>query len=119
MISRENNVYDLREMLLACSNEERLVCLREISATRPRSPPTASDHRDGRWYRGDPFTGDPPDQTQGRFSIYDDDASTRAVIEDYSEKLNLPVPEKQTPFAEMERLAKLKMAGRGAGGGAA
>ena len=78
--------------------------------------PSATDRHDGRWYRGDAFTGDPPDQTQGRFSIYDEDADTRAVIEDYAEKLNLPVPEKQpeTPFAEMERLAKLKMAGVGA-----
>ena len=78
--------------------------------------PSATDRRDGRWYRGDAFTGDPPDQTQGRFSIYDEDAATRAVIEDYAEKLNLPVPEKQpeTPFAEMERLARLKMAGVGA-----
>jgi mannan endo-1,4-beta-mannosidase len=97
------------------SGEGRPPVLRE-DRPAPVTGEVATDRRDGRWYRGDAFTGDPPDQTQGRFSIYDEDADTRAVIKDYAEKLNLPVPEKQpeTPFAEMERLAKLKMAGVGA-----
>ena len=50
----------------------------------------------GRWYPGDAFTGDPPDQPQGRFSIYDQDTTTRAVIKEYAQKLNLPLPEKQS-----------------------
>ena len=50
----------------------------------------AADREDRRWYRGDALTGDPPDQPQGRFSVYDQDADTRTVIEDYAKKINLP-----------------------------
>jgi len=37
------------------------------------------------WEAGDPFTGDPPHELQGWYSVYDTDASTLAVVSQYSE----------------------------------
>ena len=95
------------------SGEGRPFITRDESAIDPVTgvvPRSVTDRVDRMWYPGDAYTGDPPDQTQGRFSIFDQDAETRIVIEDYAQKLNLPVPEKQpeTKFGEIERLAKLK-----------
>lgn len=46
------------------------------------------DHDDHRWRHGDAPTGDPPDTLQGRFSIFDQDTSTRAVLVDYAKQIN-------------------------------
>jgi len=47
---------------------------------RPREPETW-------WRKGDDFTGDPPHEPQGWYSVYDHDKSTRKVIKQYSKKL--------------------------------
>lgn len=39
------------------------------------------------WAPGDPFTGDPPHERQGWYSIYDDDASTLALIREYAARM--------------------------------
>lgn len=36
------------------------------------------------WAVGDRFTGDPPHERQGWYSIYDDDAGTLALIREYA-----------------------------------
>ena len=35
---------------------------------------------DWMWKAGDPFTGDPPQEAQGLFSLFDSDASTLAIV---------------------------------------
>jgi len=47
---------------------------------RPRQPETW-------WKKGDDFTGDPPHEPQGWYSVYDQDRSTIKVIKRYSRKL--------------------------------
>ena len=36
------------------------------------------------WKAGDPFTGDPPQEAQGLFSLFDSDASTLQVVSDHA-----------------------------------
>ncbi|MFW5973415.1 MAG: glycoside hydrolase 5 family protein [Bacteroidota bacterium] len=40
------------------------------------------------WSAGEPFTGDPPHEEQGWYSIYDIDESTLAIIRRYAERMN-------------------------------
>jgi mannan endo-1,4-beta-mannosidase len=47
---------------------------------RPRVPETW-------WKKGDNFTGDPPHEPQGWYSVYDQDRSTHKIIKRYSKKL--------------------------------
>jgi mannan endo-1,4-beta-mannosidase len=47
---------------------------------RPRTPGAS-------WAPGDPFTGDPPHEAQGWYSIYEGDASTHAVIAAHAAKM--------------------------------
>lgn len=39
------------------------------------------------WKAGDPFTGDPPQEPQGRNSVFDTDVSTLAIIKDHAMKM--------------------------------
>ncbi len=48
---------------------------------RPHDPVLAQ------WQSGDPFTGDPPQEPQGRNSIFDCDDSTLSVIREYAQKM--------------------------------
>jgi mannan endo-1,4-beta-mannosidase len=48
---------------------------------RPRKPEAI-------WRSGDNFIGDPPHEPQGWYSVYDKDASTIKVIQEYAEKMN-------------------------------
>ncbi|MBO9701172.1 MAG: cellulase family glycosylhydrolase [Sporocytophaga sp.] len=48
---------------------------------RPKVPGTI-------WKKGDPFTGDPPHELQGWYSVYDTDTSTQLVIKKYANKMN-------------------------------
>ncbi len=47
---------------------------------RPKKPGTM-------WAKGDEFTGDPPHEPQGWYSVYDTDKSTQAVIKDYANRI--------------------------------
>lgn len=47
---------------------------------RPRAPETW-------WKKGDDFTGDPPHEPQGWYSVYDQDRATHKIIKRYSKKL--------------------------------
>jgi mannan endo-1,4-beta-mannosidase len=47
----------------------------------------ASDPEEAVWRRGDQFTGDPPQEPQGRNSVFATDASTLAVIEKSAEMM--------------------------------
>lgn len=47
---------------------------------RPREPETW-------WKKGDDFTGDPPHEPQGWYSVYDQDRATHKIIKRYSKKL--------------------------------
>lgn len=38
------------------------------------------------WRKGDPFTGDPPHERQGWYSVYDKDNTTKALLKEFSEK---------------------------------
>lgn len=40
------------------------------------------------WKKGDPFTGDPPQEPQGLNSVFDADNSTLAIIKDHAVKMN-------------------------------
>lgn len=44
-------------------------------------------HRDGMWQLNDPFVGDPPQEPQGRNSIFSSDASTLRVIRENAAKM--------------------------------
>jgi len=48
---------------------------------RPRVPKAV-------WKAGDDFTGDPPFEYQGWYSIYDTDVSTLEIIKKYATELN-------------------------------
>jgi mannan endo-1,4-beta-mannosidase len=48
---------------------------------RPRQPAAW-------WKKGDPFTGDPPHEPQGWYSVYDHDHNTHSTIKNFSDKLN-------------------------------
>jgi mannan endo-1,4-beta-mannosidase len=39
------------------------------------------------WRRGDQFTGDPPQEPQGRNSVFATDESTLAILEDHAETM--------------------------------
>ena len=47
-----------------------------------------SQNADFMWKKGDPFTGDPPQEPQGRNSIFISDMSTIAIIRDHAMKMN-------------------------------
>ncbi|HET7456029.1 MAG TPA: hypothetical protein VFJ74_00130 [Gemmatimonadaceae bacterium] len=40
------------------------------------------------WRRGEPFTGDPPHERQGWYSIYDSDSSTVAILGAYARRMD-------------------------------
>jgi mannan endo-1,4-beta-mannosidase len=42
---------------------------------------------DSMWKPGDPFVGDPPQEAQGLYCVFDSDASTIAVIEEHAARL--------------------------------
>ncbi len=42
----------------------------------------------GIWKAGDDYIGDPPHEPQGWYGVYNNDASTIAIIKDYSKKIN-------------------------------
>lgn len=48
---------------------------------RPKQPGTM-------WNKGDEFTGDPPHELQGWYSVYNTDTTTHKVIKQYAEKMN-------------------------------
>lgn len=48
---------------------------------RPRVP-------EGLWHLGDNFIGDPPHESQGWYSVYDTDNSTKAIIKKYASIIN-------------------------------
>ena len=42
---------------------------------------------DWMWAAGDPFTGDPPQEAQGLFSLFDSDASTLRIVSDHAKAI--------------------------------
>lgn len=59
---------------------------------RPRDP------QDPTWKPGDPYTGDPPQEPQGRNSVFDCDSSTLAVLKKWAAKmdaLNVDMPSRR------------------------
>lgn len=40
------------------------------------------------WQKGEPFTGDPPHEQQGRYSIYDKDSSTLDILTEYAKLMS-------------------------------
>jgi mannan endo-1,4-beta-mannosidase len=49
----------------------------------------ASETEDAVWRRGDQFTGDPPQEPQGRNSVFATDTSTLSILADYAGKMRL------------------------------
>jgi mannan endo-1,4-beta-mannosidase len=47
----------------------------------------ASDPNEAVWRRGDQFTGDPPQEPQGRNSVFATDASTLQILEEFAAKM--------------------------------
>jgi mannan endo-1,4-beta-mannosidase len=45
---------------------------------------SSARHRDGMWRRGDPFVGDPPQEPQGRNSVFVSDTSTLRIVSDHA-----------------------------------
>lgn len=43
-----------------------------------------TNNADWMWKAGDPFTGDPPQEAQGLFSLFDSDASTLRIVSDHA-----------------------------------
>jgi len=48
-----------------------------------------SNRGGGWWSKGDQFTGDPPHERQGWYSVYDTDISTKSVIRELAKKFYL------------------------------
>ncbi len=48
----------------------------------PREPVAA------RWQKGDPYSGDPPHEPQGRNSVFVSDSSTVSILKNFAEKMN-------------------------------
>jgi mannan endo-1,4-beta-mannosidase len=46
-----------------------------------------AQHDDHMWQPGDAFTGDPPQEAQGLFSLFDSDASTLRIVSDHAREL--------------------------------
>jgi mannan endo-1,4-beta-mannosidase len=46
-----------------------------------------AQNADFMWKQGDPFTGDPPQEPQGRNSVFDADVSTLAIIKEHAIKM--------------------------------
>ncbi|MFT4248442.1 MAG: cellulase family glycosylhydrolase [Pseudomonas sp.] len=44
------------------------------------------------WKAGDPFTGDPPQEAQGLFSVFDKDASTLRIVSEHARALHALTP---------------------------
>jgi mannan endo-1,4-beta-mannosidase len=98
-ISRDENNYDpsapvtIRDMFYATIFNKTLALSKSIPMVsgvnfwawsgegRPREPKSV-------WKTGDDFTGDPPHEFQGWYSIYDTDKSTIEVLEKYAKKIN-------------------------------
>ena len=40
------------------------------------------------WKAGDPFTGDPPQEAQGLFSLFDSDATTLGIVADHARAIH-------------------------------
>jgi len=40
------------------------------------------------WQPGQPFLGDPPHELQGWYSVYDSDASTLAIVQQFSRRMS-------------------------------
>jgi mannan endo-1,4-beta-mannosidase len=49
----------------------------------------ASDPEEAVWRRGDDFTGDPPQEPQGRNSVFVSDASTLAILEKWADRMRV------------------------------
>jgi mannan endo-1,4-beta-mannosidase len=49
---------------------------------------TARETVEAKWQRGDSYTGDPPQEPQGRNSVFVSDSSTISVLSNYTEKMN-------------------------------
>lgn len=52
------------------------------------APYTGGRLGDHWWQDGDPFTGDPPSEEQGKFSVYSSDTSTCNVIKHFASRIN-------------------------------
>ena len=47
----------------------------------------AAQHPDGMWQRGDPFVGDPPQEPQGRNSVFISDTSTIGILRSHAKAM--------------------------------
>jgi mannan endo-1,4-beta-mannosidase len=45
-------------------------------------------HSDGMWQIGDPYVGDPPQEPQGRNSVFLSDTSTLRIVREYARRMN-------------------------------
>jgi sialate O-acetylesterase len=70
----------------------------------------------GLWHRGDPFTGDPPHERQGWYSIYATDTSTLSIIRTYAQRMDgiarLQLTRLMTDGMVMQRDARVPVWGR-------
>jgi mannan endo-1,4-beta-mannosidase len=67
----------------------------------------------GRWSPGDPWTGDPPFEPQGLYSVFDSDGSTLKVIGDFAQRFSgatAPQPGGSMSIAETESIGKFILA---------
>ena len=65
------------------SQDDPLVGLNFWSWSGLQKPPRPGDY----WREGDPFTGDPPHESQGWYSVYSDDQELLDLIRRYAEKM--------------------------------
>jgi mannan endo-1,4-beta-mannosidase len=45
-------------------------------------------NEDGMWRRGDPFVGDPPQEPQGMYTVFDTDTSTGALLREMAKRIS-------------------------------
>lgn len=63
------------------------------------------------WAPGDPFTGDPPHERQGWYSIYDDDTSTVRLLDRYASRMTAIGKDQDKEDRRASALSRVRPAG--------
>ena len=91
-LNRDGGSYDPASGVTARDRFYEAIYARVLEHARAGAPIAGSNfwawggrgrttHADWMWKAGDPFTGDPPQEAQGLFSLFDSDASTLEIVE--------------------------------------
>lgn len=97
-LDRDRGSYDPASTVVARDRFYRAVYDRVLEHARAGAPIAGSNfwawggrgrtsNPDWMWKEGDPFTGDPPQEAQGLFSLFDSDASTLGIVSAHARQM--------------------------------